>query len=152
MKHLLEVCLVALALAGSTHLAVAQSAAEVPKQRGISVDLPVTSNAVAVPDADKKDALVVTVTYDGSLYIGVDQIEASALPEKIRNVLSDRDEKTLYIKADARSPYMSFVRILDSARTAEVQRVTLLTAQPGSEEPRALVPPKGLEVLLASSR
>jgi biopolymer transport protein ExbD len=150
MKHLLEVCLVALTLAGSTPSVAAQSAAEVPKQRGITVDLPPTSNAVAVPDADKEDALVVTVTHDGSVYLGVNLTSNATLAEKVRNVLSDRSQKTLYIKADARTPYVSLVRILDSVRTAGVQGVTLLTAQRNSENPGTLVPPKGLEMFIVT--
>jgi biopolymer transport protein ExbD len=152
MKHLLEVCLVALTLAGSTPKIAAQSAAEIPKQRGITVELPPTSNAVTVPDADREDALVVTVTRDGSVYLGVNLTSTATLAEKVRDVCSNRSQKTLYIKADARIPYASLVRILDSVRTAGVQGVTLLTAQPDSENPGTLVPPKGLPMLIVTPR
>ena len=149
MKYLLEVCLVALILAGIAPSVAAQSAAEVPMQKGISVNLPVTNNAVAVPNADKEDAVVVTLTCDGIVYLGVNPISTAALPEKVRNALFKRKEKTLYIKADARVPYASLVKVLDSVRTAGVEGLTLLTAQRDSEEPRALVPPKGLEMEVA---
>ncbi len=152
MKHLLEVCLVALTLAGSTPSIAAQSAAEVPKQKGITVNLVSTSNAVPVPDADKEDALVVTVTRDGSVYLGVNLTSTAALAEGVRNVLSNRSQKILYIKGDARIPYASLVRILDSVRAAGVQEVTLLTAQPDSENPGTLVPPKGLQMLFVAPR
>jgi biopolymer transport protein TolR len=150
MKHLLEVCLVALTLAGSRPSIAAQSAAAVRKQKGISVDLPPTSNAVALPDADQEDALVVTVTRDGSVYLGVNLTSVARLAEEVRNVLSHRSQKTLYIKADARIPYARLVGILDSVRTAGVQGVTLLTAQRDSENPGTLVLPKGLETLMVT--
>jgi biopolymer transport protein ExbD len=152
MKHLLEVCLVALTLTGSAPSIAAQSAAEVHKQKGITVDLPPTSNAVAVPGADKDDALVVTVTPDGSVYLGVNLTSPATLADKIRDVLSNRSPKTLYIKADARTAYASLVRVLDAVRTAGVQQVTLLTAQRDSQSPGTLVPPKGLEMLIVTSR
>lgn len=152
MKRLLEVCLVALTLAGSTPSIAAQSAAGVPKQKGITVDLPPTSNAVAVPDADREDAVVVTVTRDGSVYLGVNLTSTATLAEEVRNVLSNRSQRTLYIKADARIPYASFVRILDSVRTAGVQGVTLLTTQRDSENSGTVVPPKGLEMLIVTAR
>jgi len=126
--------------------------AEVPKQKGISVDLPPTINAVAVPDADKEDALVVTVTRDGSVYLGVNLTSTATLAEEVRNILSNRSQKTLYIKADARIRYASLVRILDSVRTAGVQGGTLLTAQRDSENHGTLVPPKGLEILIVTPR
>ena len=146
MKYLLEVCLVALILEGIAPFAAAQSAAEVPVQRGISVNLPITNNAVAVPNADKEDALVVTVTHDSGVYFGVNPITTAALPEKVRNVLSQHREKTLYIKADARVPYASLIKVLDSVRTAGVEGLTLLTSQRDSEESGALVSPKGFEM------
>jgi biopolymer transport protein ExbD len=152
MKRLLEVCLVALTLAGSTPSIAAQPAAGVLKQKGITVDLPPTSNAVAVPDADKEDAVVVTVTRGGSVYLGVNLTSTAALADEVRSVLSNRSQKILYIKADARIPYASLVRILDSVRTTGVQEVTLLTSQRNSESPGTVVPPKGLEMLIATPR
>lgn len=150
MKPLVEVCLVAVILAGGTTFAAAQSAAEIPLQRGITVDLPVASNAVVLIDADREDATVLTVTHDGRLYLGVDQTDITGLAEKVRNAFSNRGWKTLYIKADARIPYASLIRILDSVRTAGVQGVTLLTAARDAEKPGTLVPPKGLEMLMVA--
>jgi hypothetical protein len=62
-------------------------------QKGISVELPVTSNAVAMPDADKEDALIVSVTDSGSVYFGVNPISPAALAEKVKGGLSNRTEK-----------------------------------------------------------
>ena len=117
-------------------------------QKGISVQLPVASNAVAMPDADQKDSLIVTVTDGGSVYFGVDPISPAALAEKIRSGLSNRAEKKLYIKADARTPYASVAKVLDAVRTEGVKAPNLLTAQRGSAETGTLVPPQGLEVLI----
>lgn len=116
-------------------------------QKGISVELPVTSNAVPVPKADKEDSVIVTVTYDGSVYCGVSSISTAELAEKVKGVLSNRTEKTLYIKADARTPYGSLVKVLDSVLTAGVEGLTLLAAQRDAEKPGT---PKGLELLVVS--
>jgi len=77
MKRLPEVCFVALTLAGGMLLVAAQTA-DVPMQRGIAVDQPVMHNAVAIPEADKEDAVLVTLTQDGSGYLGL--IERVSLP------------------------------------------------------------------------
>ena len=117
-------------------------------QKGISVRLPVTSNAVSMPDADQEGALIVSVTDDGSVYLGVDPISPAALAEKVTGGLSGRTGKKLYIKTDGRTPFAKVVNVLDAARTAGVEAPNLLTAQQDSLEPGTLVPPKGLEVLL----
>jgi biopolymer transport protein TolR len=150
MKRLPEVCFVALTLAGGMLLVAAQTA-DVPMQRGIAVDQPVMHNAVAIPEADKEDAVLVTLTQDGSGYLGIDRTSIAALSEEIRNALSNRNAQIVYIKADAHVPYSSVVRIMDSLRAADIQRIGLLTAR-DSDKPGALVTPKGLEMLIVSPR
>ena len=118
-------------------------------RHGISVELPVTANAVPVPKAENDDSLIVTVTYNGSVYLGVSPISPTELAEKVRSALSNQAEKTLYIKADARTPYASLIKVLDSVRTAGVEGLTLLTAQRDAEEPGIS---KGLEMLVVSPR
>jgi biopolymer transport protein ExbD/biopolymer transport protein TolR len=153
MNYLLEVCLVVALAAGATPAIGAKSQAITPQttQKGISVELPVTSNAVAMPDAEQEDALIVSVTDDGSVYFGVDPISPAALAEKVRDCLSNRTERKLYIKADARSPYANVVKVLDAMDTAGVEAPNLLTAQRDSSGPGTLIPPKGLEVLIGSA-
>jgi biopolymer transport protein ExbD len=146
MKHLLEVCLIGLTLAMVASAAAAQSVANLPLQRGISVDMAVTNHAVEVPDADREDAFVITIAHDGSLYWGVDLINVTALTGKIRDISSQRADTTLYIKADTRAPYGELVRVLDAASAAGAERLTLLTAQRDSGDVRPLVSPKGLKL------
>ena len=149
MKYLLEVCVIALALATTT--VVAQDPT-IPMQRGISVQLPATSNAVAVPSADNEDALVVAVTHDGRVYLGTDLISPADLAGKIKSELATRTDKTLYVKADARTPYANVVKVLDAVRNSGVRRLTLLTDQRGPSEAGKLVTPTGLEMLVVSTR
>jgi len=154
MKYLLEVCLVtATLIAGSALAAQSQPSSEsIPTLRkGISVALPVTSNAASVPKADKEDAVVVVITSKSEVYLGTNPILVSDLPAKVKDALNGRAEKVVYIKADARAPYASVVEVLDSLRKADVEGVTLLTAQGAPQEPTVPVPPKGLEMPVVGS-
>jgi biopolymer transport protein ExbD len=117
-------------------------------QQGISVELATTTSAVPVPDADNSDALLVTVTDTGKLYFGIDPVGPGSLAEKLKGSLSDR-RQNLYIKADARAPYACVVKVLDAARTAGVEGVTLLTTQPKTTQAGAVVLPEGIEMELA---
>jgi biopolymer transport protein ExbD len=149
MKHLLEECLVAFALTTAiAPFAVAQSPQEQPMRKGISVRLAATSNAAPVPDADRDDSLIVTVTAAGSLYSGINPTTPSALPGEIRRGIANRKNQTLYIKVDARAPYDKVVGVLDAARTAGVKALVLLTAQPNPSNPGS---PEGLELSLGPS-
>jgi biopolymer transport protein ExbD len=117
-------------------------------RKGISVEVPVTSNAAPMLDADQEDALIVSVTEDGTVYFGVEQISPAGLAVRVKGGLSNRTEKRVYIKADSRTPYANVMKVLDALHTAGVEAPNLLTAQPDSPEPGTLVPPKGLEVLV----
>jgi biopolymer transport protein ExbD len=118
------------------------------KQKGISVELPVTANATPMPDADQLDALIVSITDDGIVYVGVNQIDPAALVETVKDALSNRKEKKLYIKADARASYSNVIRVIDAVHTSGVEALNLLTAQRESPQPGTLVSPKGIHVWL----
>jgi biopolymer transport protein TolR len=149
MKYLAGVCLLAAALATTPLFAQDPT---VPMQRGISVQLPATSHAIAVPSADKEDALVVAVTHDGRVYLRTDPTSPAELAGKIKSQLDARTDKRLYVKADARTPYANVVAVLDAVRTSGVRGLTLLTDQRGPSEAGKLVTPTGLEMLVVSTR
>ena len=44
-------------------------------QKGISVDMAKVNNPEQMPDADKEDALLVSITRDGKVYFGSEQIQ-----------------------------------------------------------------------------
>jgi biopolymer transport protein ExbD len=116
-------------------------------QTGISVNLPIVGNAAAFPDADKEDALIVTVTENGDSYLGVDAITPDSLADKIKFAVAFRAEKKIYIKADARAPYAEVEKVLNAARKGGVNAPVLLTTQREPVQPGTLVLPKGFEVL-----
>lgn len=146
MKYFLETFLMVLSFPGTTPIVAAQSPA-IPMQRGISVQMAVSRTAVAVPEADREDAVVVTVTHDGHIYLGTNPVSPADLVERTQAELSTRQKKVVYLKADARTPYASVVKVMDALHTVGVEGLTLLTEQRESAA-GALVPPRGLEMLI----
>ena len=146
MIRMLVAGLVSLFAVASTGMLAQQAA---PLQRGVSVQMAVSRNAVAVPDADTPSALVVALTADGTSFIGGDPVPMADLPNRVRSIVAARSDKTLYIKADARVPYSRLVEVIDAVQTSGVAGVTLLTAQQDAADAgRRPVPPKGLEMLV----
>jgi biopolymer transport protein ExbD len=130
-----------------------QSGGIVPLQRGVSVQMPVSRNAIAVPNADTPDALVVALTADGTAYLRGDRLPTPALADRVRSILSTRNERTLYIKADARVPYARLVEVIDAVQESGVEGLTLLTAQQdAADRGNRLVPPKGLQMRVVNQR
>jgi biopolymer transport protein ExbD len=147
MKRTFEGCFVSLVMAAIPGAMFQQSGGTVPLQQGVTVQMPVTSNAVAVPGADTENALVIALTADGTAYLRGDRLPMSALVDRVSIILSTRKEKTLYIKADARVPYARVVEAIDAVHKSGVEGLTLLTMQQDTaDQGKRLVAPKGLEL------
>ena len=147
MNPRVRVSLVLVMLLAVPGAVLTQQGARPPLQAGVSVQLPVTSNAVAIPNADNQNALVVAVTADGTTYLGVNPLPASALAESVKQLLSTRNDKTLYIKADGRVPHARVIEVIDALRNSGVDGLTFITAQ--QDPPRPGSGPaasKGLEM------
>jgi biopolymer transport protein ExbD len=108
--------------------------------------MPVTSTAAPIPDADRIDAVVATITADGQIFIGAEPIPREQLPERIRSEIAASQDKVLYVMADARSPYRAVVAIFDAARAAGVTGMSMLTAQDKATSPATPRPPQGFEL------
>ena len=100
--------------------------------KGVSVDLVKTKNPIAMQAEDKEDAIVVSVTRNGSVFLspGNLKLQASDLPERVRDLLTNKIDKTVYIRADARSRYSVVEDVVDNLRAAGVNEIGLITEEP----------------------
>jgi biopolymer transport protein TolR len=98
-------------------------------QKGVSVDMASVNNPTAMEDADKEDALLVSITRDGKVYFGTEQITVDNLTTKVKDRLTNRPNKTVYVKADMRTRYGGVVQVVDAVRAAGVDDLGLLTTQ-----------------------
>jgi len=110
-------------------------------QKGISVDLAQTNNPVQMPDADKEDALLVAITKDGKVFFGTDKIDPADLTSKLKDRLTNRTDKRVFVRADARTKYKNVVDVVDNVRAAGVDDLGLLTEQRKTGVPKAPAPP-----------
>ena len=98
-------------------------------QKGISVDMAKVNNPEQMPDADKGDALLVSITRDGKVYFGSEQITVDNLTTKVKDRLANKADKRVYVKADMRARFGGVVQVVDSVRAAGVDDLGLLTDQ-----------------------
>src|SRR5713101_7410398 len=78
-------------------------------QKTHQVDLAPTDNPRDMQDADKDDAIIVAVTRDGKIYLGNTQMLKEDLTGQIKDRLSSRLDKTVYVKSDSHSNYSDVV-------------------------------------------
>jgi biopolymer transport protein ExbD len=72
----------------------------------------------------------VSITRDGKVFFGSDQIVPDYMAEKIQARLRDLDvERKVYIRAGARTRYGTVKTVLDGVRSAGIIRVAFLVDQ-----------------------
>ena len=96
--------------------------------------LPATDNVevpVKMQEADKEDAILIAITRDGKVFLspGNSLIQIDKLPDKVKELQTNRSDKTVYIKADARARFEVMENVIDSLRTVGVDQLGLLTEQ-----------------------
>jgi biopolymer transport protein ExbD len=106
-------------------------------QKGVSVDMAKAENPRAMADADKEDAVVLAITRDGKVYLGADRIQLDEITPKVKDRISSKLDKTVYVKSDARAKYGDVVAVVDNVRAAGVDSLGLLTEKLEHKTPGA---------------
>jgi biopolymer transport protein ExbD/biopolymer transport protein TolR len=97
--------------------------------KGITVDMVKTKNPIKMAAADKEDAVLVAVSRDGKTYLGTNAMPPDQLPQKVKDLLTNKLDKTVYLRSDSRARYERVVEVVDNLRAAGVDQLGLLTEQ-----------------------
>lgn len=102
---------------------------------GVPVDLAKTTNPIAMSDAGRADALILSVMRDGQMFLGSERVTGESLTQKVRDTVVNRLDKTVYVRADALARYGTLVDAVDGLRSAGVGQLGLLTEQRNGKVP-----------------
>ena len=86
-----------------------------------------TSNPMDMSDANKADALIVAVARDGRVFLGNQMVSGAELTDRVKEQLAGRNDRTIYVRADARARYKFVVDAVDDVRSAGADQLGLLT-------------------------
>jgi biopolymer transport protein ExbD/biopolymer transport protein TolR len=107
--------------------------------KGVPVEKVRTNNPVSMKAADRDDSIIVSVTRDGRTFLETTAMAPDQLPGKVRDLLTNRLDKMVYINADQRARYEKVVEVVDNLRAAGVDQIGLLT-EPIDNKPAAAAP------------
>ena len=92
-------------------------------QKGMDVKLPeTTAEAGAAPQG----LIVLTLKRDLSVLINQEQVEMNMLGGRLREIYEVRQDKTIFIRADARVPYSTVIEMIDIAKGAGVDTTGII--------------------------
>ena len=107
--------------------------------KGLTVELAKVTNPSDMPDADKDDAIIVGISASGDVYLGSTKSDITQIADQVRDRISNKLDKTVFVKSDGRAKYGDVVKVVDEIRSAGVDNVGLITDR--AEQRRAAPPP-----------
>ena len=107
--------------------------------KGLSVELAKVTTPTDMPNADKDDAVIIGISASGDVYLGSTKSDISQVADQVRDRISGKLDKTVFVKSDGRAKYGAVVKVVDEIRSAGVDNVGLLTDR--SEQSRRAAPP-----------
>jgi len=111
--------------------------------KGVTVEFVKAKNPIPMQNADKEDAILISVSRNGQSFLspGNGRVSMDELPTKVADLLTNRLDKTVYIRADARAKYQAVEDVVDNLRAAGVDQIGLITETPqGAGHPPAATP------------
>jgi len=87
-------------------------------QKGIDIKLPETSTDV---EATPVGLIVLTLKKDMTVEINKDPYEFDLVRDELRRIYATRQDKTAFIRADAKLPYRKIIELIDLAKGAGVE-------------------------------
>jgi biopolymer transport protein TolR len=101
--------------------------------QGMAVNLPQARKANPVTAQPIYVTVPLSYAKERIVQIGNDEIRIDILPERVRQAMLERDEKSLFVRADGGVAYKDLVDVMDRLRMAGIEKVGLITVPVGSK-------------------
>ena len=94
-------------------------------QQGVPVTLPLAANSTEKPET--QDQTVVTIDRNKDVYLNAKPVASGQLQSRVKEVLEDKSDKIVIIKADEEAPYSAVMDTMDELRAAGIEDMGLIT-------------------------
>ena len=94
-------------------------------QQGVQLELPEANNTVDKPEVAEQT--IVAVARDKTLYLNAKAVLEEDMAERVKEILEQRSEKIVLIKADEEVDYSAVMAAMDQLRKAGVEDIGLIT-------------------------
>lgn len=90
---------------------------------GLKLSLPDTKSATP----SKVEKMVVTVTRDDRLFVGIEELDFDILGEKVKEYIKESGKKTVRIRGDQKVNFGTVIKVMDICRLNGATGVTIET-------------------------
>ena len=95
--------------------------------QGLSVNLPQARRAQAVTAQPIYVTIPAAFPRARIVQINNDELRVDILPERMRQAMLERDDKSVFVRADGSVPYQDLVFVMDKLKEGGVEKVGLAT-------------------------
>jgi len=95
------------------------------KTRGIKVKVPKSVNA----DAESQDLIIISIKKNGTIYLNDKRTTIAKLGRELKKATIALKQDVVIIKGDKSIPYLDMIRVIDAAKMAGVEKISLATAR-----------------------
>ena len=100
--------------------------------QGMQVNLPTAKKATPLTAQPIYVTVPATFASEHKVQIGEDLISVDVLQERVRQALSERADKSLFVRADGSVAYKDIVFVFDKLKAGGIEKVGLITIPVGS--------------------
>jgi biopolymer transport protein ExbD len=100
--------------------------------QGMPVNLPQAKRATPVTAQQIYVTVPATFAKDGKVQLGNDEIPVKILPERVRQAMLDRTDKSVFVRADGDVAYKDLVLVMDRLKDGGIEKVGLVTRPEGT--------------------
>ena len=100
--------------------------------QGMPVNLPKAKRATPVTAQQVYVTVPATFANDRVVQIDKDEIRVDILPERMRQVMLERTDKSVFVRADGAVAYKDLVFVMDRLKEAGIEKVGLVTRPEGA--------------------
>jgi biopolymer transport protein ExbD len=94
-------------------------------QQGVSVTLPQAGNTTDKPETQGQT--VIAISRDKAMYVNAKPVQEAELATRVNELLENKTEKVVLIKADVEVEYGAVMAAMDQLRQAGIEDIGLIT-------------------------
>jgi len=94
-------------------------------QQGVALTLPVATNSGEKPET--QDQTVVAIDSQGRFFVNGVPVREEDLRQRVEDILEDKTERIVLIKADEEAQYSAVMDAMDQLRSAGIEDMGLIT-------------------------
>ena len=102
-------------------------------QRGVEVSLPVASRSQEVPTERVYLDMPASYREDSRVFVDKEPIRIDVLAERMRQMMLNRSDKTVYLRGDGQVSYQELMEVIDRLKEAGVTSMGMITRLPGEQ-------------------